>query len=273
MSLPPIVSPSFARNLGDAVVCDVRWSLAGGARRDLYEAGHVPGAVFVDLDRDLSSAPGPGSGRHPLPEPGDFAAAMSRLGIGDGSTVVAYDDGGGGVAARLVWMLRALGEEAALLDGGPEAWDGPLETGSVDRQPADFTVRPWPQDRLADADLVDRLRDEASAVLIDVRDEERYRGEHEPVDATAGHIPGARNAPWRGNLTPTGRFLAPDELRRRYARFDVESKETIVHCGSGVTACHTALALEAAGLPAPRVYVGSWSGWSTSDRPVATGPE
>jgi thiosulfate/3-mercaptopyruvate sulfurtransferase len=229
--------------------------------------------VFVDLDADLAAPGSPDRGRHPLPEPEEFAAAMGRLGIGDDDTVVAYDDQGGVIAARLVWMLRVTGHDAALLDGGLAAWDGPLvsvaDDGVGDAAPATFTPVPWPAEALATMDEAGDPR----RIVLDARDGERYRGESEPVDPRAGHIPGAHNVPTRGGLGPDGRLLAPDALRERFAAAGVgEGDAPIAYCGSGVTACHLLLSLEHAGLGPGRLYPGSWSQWSASDRPAATGP-
>jgi thiosulfate/3-mercaptopyruvate sulfurtransferase len=265
----------LAGHCDDVVVADVRFYLDGRSPLDAYLAGHVPGAVFVDVGRDLSSPGLATAGRHPLPSPEEFAAAMARLGIGDGDAVVAYDDSGGGTAGRLVWMLRAIGHEAALLDGGLRAWPGPVETGSpVVRAPARFTGQPWPGAAQVDADEVAALAASSSAAVLDARAAERYRGDAEPVDPRAGHIPGAISAPWQGNLDPvTGRFLPPDVLRARFEALGVRSGSAVVaYCGSGVSACANLVALERAGLPGARLYVASWSGWSADPaRPTATG--
>ncbi len=270
--IPPVVDPAWWEDRRDkTVVADVRWYLDGRSGRAAYDAGHLPGAVFVDLDRDLAGSPGPAAGRHPLPDPADFARAMGRLGIGDGDRVVAYDDAGGVIAARLVWMLRATGHEAALLDGGLAVWEGPLESDRVDRAPATFTVRPWPADLLADIDEVAA----PTSLVIDARDPDRYRGDLEPVDPRAGHIPGARSLPCRANLDSSGRFLPVEDLVRRFAAVGVtEATGVISSCGSGVTACHNLLAQELAGLGRGRLYPGSWSQWSADPgRPAATGDE
>ena len=205
--------------------------------------------------------------RHPLPDPDVFAEGMSEAGIGDDSTVVAYDDAGGVVAARLVWMLRALEVEAALLDGGLGAARGELETGPDAATPARFTPRPWPADRLAG---IDELH-EPGRILLDARNRDRYAGEFEPVDPRPGHIPGARNLPARETLDAEGRLLPADVLRAKLAEAGVAAdSEVVASCGSGVNACHTLLMLEAVGLPPGRLYPGSYSQWSQSDRPVAT---
>lgn len=270
-SVPPVVDTAWLRTHADAVVlADVRWYLDGRSGRAAYDAGHLPGAVFVDLDRWLAGPGSPAAGRHPLPDPAVFAEGMAALGIGDGDTVVAYDDAGGVVAARLVWLLRATGRSAALLDGGLAAYDGELAVEAPARPRRVFAVRPWPGDLLADADDAA----DPSAVVLDARDGARYRGEREPVDPRAGHVPGARSLPCRDNLGPDGRFLSVPELRSRFAAVGVvpEGAPVVSYCGSGVTACHTLLALEHAGLPPGRLYPGSWSQWSSDPaRPVATG--
>jgi thiosulfate/3-mercaptopyruvate sulfurtransferase len=273
MAIPPsvVVDASWVRaHLDDLMLADLRWYLDGRDGRAAYESGHVPGALYVDLEHDLSSPDKGGRrGRHPLPSPAEFAAALGRLGIAADDTVVAYDDSGGGTAGRLVWMLTALGQPAALMDGGLAAWDGPLETGpSVPRLPVFVHERPWPADRLADADELTT----GAAVVLDARSVERYRGETEPVDARAGHVPGAASAPWLGNLD-AGRFLSPARLRDRFAAFGIdEGTDVIAYCGSGVSACANLLALEHAGLGRGRLYVASWSGWAADPaRPVATG--
>lgn len=241
---------------------DVRWYLDGRSGREAYEAGHIPGAVFVDLDTMLAGAPSVEAGRHPLPEPDQFAQAMGSLGIEEDSVVVAYDDAGGTVAARLVWMLRAVGVPAALLDGGIGAWAGPLSTDAPEIVPSSFPSKPWPAELLASADDAA----DPSLRVLDARAPERYRGEIEPVDAAAGHIPGAENVPALSLLGPDGRFLPRDELRARLAGADV------AYCGSGVNASFLVLAAQHAGLRAPRLYPGSWSQWSGDpSRPVARG--
>lgn len=258
----------------EVVVADVRWFLDGRDGHHAYREGHVPGAVFVDLDADLAAPPSREAGRHPLPTPEDFAAAMSARGIGDDTVVVAYDQGSGATAARLVWMLRVTGRAAALLDGGLASWSGPLETGEVTRDPVVFTPRPWPSDATADADDVARVAASPAGVVIDARAAERYRGEVEPVDARAGHVPGAVNVPHADNVDAEGRLHTVGALRARYAPTGAATAdEVVVYCGSGVTACHDVLALEHVGIRA-RLYPGSWSAWSGDpSRPVATGPD
>ena len=265
--IPPVVTADWLVDHPTAVLADVRWYLDGRSGRDAHASGHLAGAVFVDLDTALAGPPSPEAGRHPLPAPQAFADAMAAAGIGDESVVVAYDDAGGASAARLVWLLRMLGVDAALLDGGITHWAGPVEEGPVTPASASFTAKPWPPEALATID------DAATAPLVvDARAPERYRGETEPVDPRAGHVPGAINIPFAGNLVD-GRFRSPDELRARFAEHGItDAAGVVVYCGSGVTASHDLVALECAGLGRARLYPGSWSQWSNTDRPAATGP-
>jgi len=268
--IDPVVDVQWVLAQGDRVVlADVRAYLDGRSGWAAYHLGHLPGAVFADLDHDLAAhGAAAAEGRHPLPDPGSFAAAMAALGIGDEDTVVGYDDAGGVMAARLVWMLRATGHQAALLDGGIDAYDGKLETEPADRPPATFTARPWPPDGLADLGAATA----GSFVVLDARQRERFRGDTEPIDPRAGHIPGARSLPCRENLDADGRFLPVAELRARFAAVGVQAGTPVVsYCGSGVTACHNLLALEHAGLGTGRLYPGSWSQYAHTDRPAATG--
>jgi thiosulfate/3-mercaptopyruvate sulfurtransferase len=261
--LPPVV----AAVPEDALLADVRWYLDGSSGRDAYENGHLPGAVFVDLDAWLAADPSPAEGRHPLPDPEVFARGMALVGIGDDTPVVAYDDAGGVIAARLVWMLRATGHDAALLDGGLTAYDGALETGSFTRPAAWFTARPWPADRLASLDDA-----RVGKQVIDARPGPRFRGEGDDVDPRSGHIPGAVSLPCRENLDPSGRFLSLDELRSKVAAAGIsEGDDVVSYCGSGVTACHNLLMLEHAGFGVGRLYPGSWSQYAATDLPAATG--
>jgi len=249
---------------------DVRWWLTdpGRGRRD-YEAAHLPGAVWVDLDRDLTAPEGPG--RHPLPEPALFAARMAALGVGDGNDVVVYDDAAGTVAARLWWMLDRIGPvNVRVLDGGLAAWTamgGTLTTEVTAHPPGRLTARGGWAGTIDREALVARL---GSVALVDARAPERYRGEVEPVDAYPGHIPTAVSRPIAGNLGPDGRFLDPASLR---ARFGGLGDELVAYCGSGVNACHNALAMRIAGLPDPLLYPGSYSDWSRTGMPVATGDD
>lgn len=261
-------------------VVDVRWFLDPRRRgRDAYLAGHIPGAVFMDVDTGLS-APGGGrgkaAGRHPWPSAETVSAAMGAAGIGPETRVVAYDDQSGAVAARLWYVLRAHGHDAvAVLDGGIGKWQAegrPLEAGDVTVPPAPFTARLRPGWIVDKAGMT--ARDPLTPVL-DARAGERYRGEQEPVDPRAGHIPGAASVPYAGNLTggAVPVFRPAPELRARFAAAGAEGREPIVYCGSGINACHDLLALELAGLRG-RLYPGSWSEWSADPAlPAATGEE
>lgn len=274
-----LISPEdLARRLGDPNlrIVDVRWYLGKpGAGRLAYDAGHLPGAIYVDLDRDLVAPSGPG--RHPLPEPGTFAARLGALGIGSRSFVVAYDDVGGWVAARLWWMLDNLGHRAvAVLDGGLPAWTSlgrPLTTEVVNPPPTDLRLADhW--SRIVDREgLLGELRARGRPVVLDARAGPRYRGEVEPIDPAAGHIPTALSAPTDGNLGADGRFLAPAKLGARFRGLGADTGNVVTSCGSGVSACHNALAMRVAGLPDPILYPGSWSDWSTAGFPGAVGPE
>jgi thiosulfate/3-mercaptopyruvate sulfurtransferase len=266
--IAPVVDAGWVRERqGDVVLADVRWYLDGRSGGDAYDRGHLPGAVWVDLDAWLSAPATPEGGRHPLPDPEVFARGMAQLGIGDDDVVVAYDDAGGVIAARLVWLLRAIEHPAALLDGGLAAWDAPLETATAPRPAATFTPRPWPAGRLASGDDAA----DPAHVVLDARQRERYLGAPDPLDPRAGHIPGALSLPCRENLDADGRLLPVEELRRRLTEVGVGPSTAVVsYCGSGVTACHTLLAMEHAGLGRGRLYPGSWSQWSRDDRrPVA----
>jgi thiosulfate/3-mercaptopyruvate sulfurtransferase len=237
-----------------------------------FAAGHVDGAVLLVRDEALTRPMGPGDGRHPLPSPEALAAALGGLGIGWDTPVLAYDRQHGDVAAHLVHLLRILGQDAALLDGGLAAFSDPLATGSGPTPvPVERAPRPWPAEMLPDADRVAE-HVVAGGVLIDARAPARFRGETEPLDPVAGHIPGAVNAFYEDNLTADGTFRDPDELRAAFAGLGA-SPDAIVYCGSGVTACHDLLAIERAGLGPARLYVGSWSQWCRDpERPQATGP-
>ncbi len=259
------------------VVVDSRWYLDGRSGADAYAAGHLPGAIFVDLDQWLAGPPSPEAGRHPLPEPAVFASGMAAAGIGDDSTVVVYDDAGGVIAARLVWMLRALGLEAAVLDGGLDAWQRAhegeaLETGPVDAVPASFTERAWPVDRLATIDETQSAAADGTALVLDARTLDRYRGETEPVDARPGHIPGAASLSCRDNVAADGTLLDTTTLRDRLTALGASERPVISYCGSGVTACHNLLVLEQVGFAPGRLYPGSWSQYAADPgRPAATG--
>ena len=270
------------------VVVDVRWYLGKpGAGRAAYLEGHLPGAIFLDLDDDLADPNGYGApGRHPLPDPEAFRARMAAAGIGDGARVVGYDDVGGWVAARLWWMLDSLGfgrrgiagEWAGVLDGGIAAWTESGRPLSTDvpvppASPARLALNgPW-RGVIEREALKQRL---GTVTLLDARAPERYRGEVEPVDPVAGHIPTAISAPFGANLDTTGRFKDPTAVRERFGELGIapgSEGEVIVSCGSGTSAAHHSLAMRHAGLPDPILYVGSYSDWSRSGEPVATGAE
>jgi len=285
--LPPLVISAdelleMLANSPDAdapMVVDVRWYLDGRDARTVHETGHLPGAVFVDVDTDLSQPAEPAAGRHPLPSPEHFARAMGRLGIGDRTTVIAYDDTGGMTASRLVVMLRMIGHPALLLDGGIDAWTaagGSIEVGPThSHEHAAFTARPWPAERLATTDEVlshARRSSTAPAVLVDARSAERFRGEVASVDPKPGHIPGALNAPW-SDVLHEGRLRTPSDLRRHFSAIGIRrDSDVIVSCGSGVSACLDIVALEHAGFTSARLFTTSWSGWASDPNlPVETG--
>lgn len=274
-----IDADALAARIDDArtVVLDVRWTLAEPDGRDAYRAGHIPGAVYVDLDGELADHDALGEGRHPLPTEAAFTAAMRRWGLHDGDIVVVVDDAGGMSAARAWWLLRHAGwGDVRLLDGGLAAWRRaglPLETGDVVPEPGDATAR-FGAMPVVDLDEADALASAEAGLLLDARAAERYRGEVEPVDPRAGHIPGAVSAPTAANLAPDGRFLPAEELRGRFAALGADGRHPVaVYCGSGVNAAHEVAALAVAGIDAA-LYPGSFSQWSNRpERPVATGPE
>lgn len=263
---PLIDADELSQRLDEVLVYDLRWSLTDAKRgRQTYEEGHIPGAVFVDLDADLSARPGL-SGRHPLPTVDEFAHTLGRLGVTSDAEVVAYDDMSGAIASRLWWMLRSIGHETSrVLDGGFQAWvrfGHPVETGWNTPKPTDY---PMPKS-FGGVVAIDQVR---SKQVVDARAPDRYTGASEPVDPKSGHIPGAVNLPYSDNLDVDGSFLSPDELEERFREV---SEEAAMSCGSGVTACHNALAMVLAGRGMPKVYVGSFSEWSRRDMPVRTGP-
>ncbi len=251
-------------NLNRTRVFDTRWKLDHPEHgHAAYLSGHIPGSVFVDLDNDLSAREGPG--RHPLPGPVTFAATLGRLGLTPADEVVVYDDAAGTVAARIWWMLRSIGHDhVRVLDGGLDSWleeDLPVDTEPVIPVPTSYPVPGEFSGVIDIADLEGRT-------LVDVRAPERYKGKTEPIDPTPGHIPGAINIP-SSKALKAGRFRKPAELARIYG--DLETP--VISCGSGVVACHTALAIAESGRPIPEVYIGSYSEWSRSGRPVATGSQ
>ncbi|MEV6838070.1 sulfurtransferase [Streptomyces sp. NPDC051133] len=276
-----ITATELARDLAGErppTLLDVRWQLSvakaagapafdGGAE---YAAGHLPGAAFVDLDRELASAPGE-HGRHPLPDLAEFGAAMRRAGVSAGRPVVVYDGGQGWAAARAWWLLRWTGHpDVRVLDGGLPSWEGELSTEVP--APAEGDFAPAPGAGLLDADAAAALA--RTGVLLDARAGERYRGEVEPIDRVGGHIPGAVSAPTTENVGPDGRLLPAAELRDRFKALGVSGDTEVgVYCGSGVSGAHEVLALAVAGVPAA-LYVGSWSEWSSDpSRPVAVGAD
>jgi thiosulfate/3-mercaptopyruvate sulfurtransferase len=268
ITLPgPLVSAAWLHeHHADVLLADVRWNIATGPQPDAYRSAHLPGAIFVDLDADLSSPAGPG-GRHPLPEAGDFAATIARLGL-DRRPVVAYDTASGAIAARLWWMLDALGLPVAVLDGGLDAWTHDLEDGWVEPSASPPVEQVWPDDRFVSADEV-LPAIAAGATVLDARGAERFAGEPNAVDTRPGHIPGSDSRPWQDNLDETGRLRSADELAAELG--PEHQSDLITSCGSGVTGCHTLLAARVGGHPGGRLYVGSWSEWSQDpNRPVAT---
>ena len=284
MSLRTLVSVSqLAERLDDVGwrVVDCRFDLADTARGGQdYVQGHIPAACYAHLDHDLSSPITADSGRHPLPDPRRLTTWLGRIGIGDDTQVVAYDDSGGTMAVRLWWLLRWLGHDAvALLDGGWQAWTAAglaIESGAErPRAPANFAGAP-DGSRVVDTRRLSAQVGDADAplLLMDARTAERFRGEAEPIDPVAGHIPGAINLPLQLNLNADGTFRSAAELHALYrpAIGDHDPSQVVAMCGSGVTACHNLLAMEIAGLGGGKLYAGSWSEWiRDSGRPLATG--
>ncbi|WP_437777220.1 sulfurtransferase [Sorangium sp. So ce1097] len=279
---PLVDVPWLAAHAGDprVRVVDCRWYLSGRRGADEYARGHIPGAVHLDVDADLSGPAQAGPGRHPLPDAAAFALVLARIGVGPGSLVVAYDDAGGAIAARLWWMLRYFGHGGGrVLDGGLGAWTAaghPLSTEVTAIAPAPVMELASGGAPVVDKAAVDRLRRDPAAVILDARARERYEGQSEPVDARPGHIPGARSAPFAENLrAPGGAFRERTELERRYRDLGAFEASTVVcYCGSGVTACHDLLALATLGREDAILYEGSWSDWARDAAlPAATGPE
>jgi thiosulfate/3-mercaptopyruvate sulfurtransferase len=272
--ISPFVDVEWCRaNRPEIRLADVRFYLDGRSGREAYEAGHIPGAIFIDMDETLSAPHDDLTvGRHPLPTPQRFADGLSNAGISDSDTVIAYDDAGGVIAARLVWMLRATGHEAALLDGGLRSWaPDELEVGPAPPAPRrEFTPVPFPTEQIVNIDEVADSED----VLIDARDRARFTGGPDPVDPRSGHIPGAISVPVREHLDPrTTRVARPEQLLETFRAAGIDADTAVIsYCGSGVTACFNLLALEYAGLRRGRLFPGSWSAWSRDEsRPIATG--
>jgi thiosulfate/3-mercaptopyruvate sulfurtransferase len=274
-----ISTEELAQHLGDSdfVIVDCRHNLADtAAGENAYRQAHIPGAHFLHLDRDLSGVKTGRNGRHPLPEVGALASALGRIGIDASKQVVAYDQNTGMWASRLWWLLRWLGHErVAVLDGGVDKWVAerrPLSAELPAQRESTFTPKPAPLN--VSAEEVLRHLGEGGMTILDARAPERYRGDMEPIDPVAGHIPGAINRPYTVNLTPQGTLKAPAALRHEFeAQLAGRDPASVVHhCGSGVTACHNLLAMAVAGLPGSRLYPGSWSEWcSDPSRPIARG--
>jgi thiosulfate/3-mercaptopyruvate sulfurtransferase len=266
----PLVDPGWLRRHiddRDVRVIDFRWYLQGRNGRDEFRRGHIPRAVFLDLESVTGAE---GGGRHPLPRADQFEREMQNCGVSTDTGVVVYDDTGGSTAARLWFLLGYFGHRAqAVLDGGLQAWGEPLETDVQVFLPGTFTAHAPDRSRVLDFEGVRALR---GVPVMDARAGERYRGEVEPIDPKAGHIPGALSAPFSENLRPDRRFKSPDELRRRFEELGA-AEGAVFYCGSGVNATHDILAMEIARLPNARLYAGSWSDWSNRDAPVATGAE
>jgi thiosulfate/3-mercaptopyruvate sulfurtransferase len=272
MTFGPIVSGDWLKDHlrdPDVRVIDFRWYLLDHKKgRDEYLRGHIPGAVFVDLELVTGAPSKTNRGRHPLPANWQLQDEMQKAGVGEATKVVVYDDAGGSVAARLWFLLGWFGHGAqAVLDGGLQAWDGPLSTANESVERGAFRSKPPDRTRILEFEAVQQLE---GVPLLDARTGERYRGDEEPVDPKAGHIPGALSAPWKDNLGPDGRFKSPAELRARFSELGADNG-AVLYCGSGVNATHGILAMEIAGLRGARLYAGSWSDWSNRDAPVATG--
>lgn len=269
MTFGPLVDAAWLHaHIGepDLRAIDFRWYLKGRLGRDEYFGGHIPGAAFVDLQAVSGKG---GGGRHPLPTRPQFEAEMRKAGVSSTTRVVVYDDAGASVAARLWFLLGYFGHRSqAVLDGGIGAWGGPLETEVPVISPGDFTAAEPDASLVCDFQAVRELH---GVPLIDARAGERYRGEVEPIDPKAGHVPGALSAPFTDNVGADGRLKSPAELRRQYAEIGAQSG-AVFYCGSGINATQHLLAMAVAGLPNARLYPGSWSDWSTRDLPVATGP-
>ena len=281
MSSPLITAAELAAHLDDPtwVVVDCRFTLTDpSAGLAAYARSHIPGARYANLDDDLARHPGPADGRHPLPDSADLAARLGTWGIGNDSTVVAYDEASGAIAARLWWLLGWLGHERRLvLDGGFAAWNAaglPLETKNPAWRPARFVPRGVADESVVQSAELPGLQ-AAGGLLVDARAAPRYRGEQEPIDPVAGHVPGAVNRPGSVNVGADGRFRDPNALRRELTELlgGRPAGELVAMCGSGVTACQLLLALAAAGLDGAKLYAGSWSEWIRDPkRPIAKGP-
>lgn len=276
----PLITPNQLEELintgADILICDCRFDLGNPhAGRDAYNTGHIPGAIYVDLDRDLSAEKTGQNGRHPLPSPSAWAQTKQRLGIDSGVHVIAYDAHGSVYASRLWWMLKASGhDQVQVLDGGLNAWNGSIGTVPREVLPLKTTppVQPW--SGLVTVDAIEACvaaGRQAAQCIVDARAEDRYRGENETLDPVGGHIPGSRNRFFKYNLS-SGQFKSPDALRIEFMDLlgNTAASNVIHQCGSGVTACHNLLAMEVAGLPDSLLYAGSWSEWCADPRrPIA----
>ncbi len=274
-----LITASELASLRDAFIVDCSHDLAQPeAGRQAYDQAHIPGALFLHLDRDLSAPKSGHNGRHPLPDPDAFAGRLAQLGLRQNQQVVAYDRTGGSFAARLWWMLRWLGHDAAaVLDGGWQAWTaagGASEcTAPAARGPGDFSRRPALAGAVPARGVLDNLHS-GKHLVLDARAPERYAGEVEPIDPVGGHIPGAKNRFYQTNLQPDGAFKSREQLREEFTALleDWDPRDVIHHCGSGVTGCHNLLAMTYAGMDGSLLYPGSWSEWCADPaRPVATG--
>lgn len=276
--LSPIISAEELLDLRgntNYILIDAR---SGSEARDKYNQQHLQGAIFVDLEKNLADVPADPAkgGRHPLPAAGTFARFACSLGISPSSRVIVYDDkNGANAAARMWWMLRAIDcTQVQVLDGG---YDAAISAGFLTSDEAplvnavEYNIPEW-QLPVATMDEVEIAAKTSKSIVIDVREKHRYDGEYEPIDLIAGHIPGAINIPYLTNLDASGKYLAAEKLRDQYRKYSDNIKETIIHCGSGVTACHTILAFDVAGLKMPSLYTGSWSEWSRNGKPIATVP-
>lgn len=272
----PLVKATDLKHYPNAVIIDAR---GGPDAKDRYNKGHLPGALFVDLETQLSQKEenAKDGGRHPLPKIENFEKLLGELGISNESQVLVYDDkNGGNAAARFWWMMRAVGHEKVwVIDGGLQAVEksGITLSNQIESvgKPANYSAKSW-QLPIVSIEEVKDASTTGTQMIIDVRESYRYNGESEPIDKIAGHIPGAVNIPYIDNLNKDGEFLSTEELKSKYEKALTGKKpeEVIVHCGSGVTACHTLLAMEQAGMAGAKLYVGSWSEWSRNDLPMIT---
>ncbi len=271
------VRAELKQNTSEFILVDCRFTLGKpAAGRDAYKEGHLPGAVYLGLEENLSSPVGAHGGRHPLPDPAKLAQTLGELGIGNSTKVIAYDDQGGAMASRLWWVLRYLGhDQVFVLDNGYSQWvkSGYEVTTEIPKWPSRTFVPHLQQDQLLSMEEVKARLNKTDSVLIDSREAPRYLGKEEAIDKAAGHIPGAKNYFWKEVLTPEGAWKTADELKEQFASLD-RTKEIVVYCGSGITACPNVLALTEAGFTHVKLYGGSWSDWiSYNDNPIATGEE